>query len=362
MIANLPPVARLPLLIASMLVLVGGVLAGLARMGMLVSSLGAQVAGWHGALLIAGFFASVIGLERAVALGHPIWYSAPAASGLGGLLILAGHPTLSVVTCLIGSVILLIGSLQVVRTLPTLFTVTLAGGAFALVLGNVVWWISGVVAFAVPLWFVFLVLTIAGERLELTRLRPPQPASRYLFVILLASCALAAGVATGHDLDGGPTRPLAAVLLAFALWLMRYDVARHNLSQKGLPRFVAISLLVGYGQLAFGACLGLDGAFTLGHPWRDAALHAVLLGFVFSMVMGHAPVIFPAVMRVRIPYHPAFYAPLAVLQGALLLRELGVLANVSSLQRTGAIGNAGALVLLVLTLLVRIRIGKREKL
>ena len=44
---------------------------------------------------------------------------------------------------------------------------------------------------------------------------------------------------------------------------------------------------------------------------RGAARAA--LGFVFSMVFGHAPIIFPAVLRVAVPYHPVFYVPLALL-------------------------------------------------
>ena len=37
----------------------------------------------------------------------------------------------------------------------------------------------------------------------------------------------------------------------------------------------------------------------------------LLLGFVFSMVFGHAPIVLPAVARLRLPYHPVLYLPLA---------------------------------------------------
>jgi hypothetical protein len=55
----------------------------------------------------------------------------------------------------------------------------------------------------------------------------------------------------------------------------------------------------------------------------DAALHALLLGFVFAMVFGHAPIIFPAVLRVAVPYHPVFYVPLLLLHASLALRLAG---------------------------------------
>ena len=72
----------------------------------------------------------------------------------------------------------------------------------------------------------------------------------------------------------------------------------------------------------------------------DAALHAVFVGFVFSMVFGHAPVIVPAVLRVRFPYHPVLYAPLALLHASLAVR---VLVSVP----VGAWGNAAAIALFV---------------
>jgi hypothetical protein len=41
------------------------------------------------------------------------------------------------------------------------------------------------------------------------------------------------------------------------------------------------------------------------------------------MVFGHAPIIFPAVLRVAVPYSPYFYAPLALLHASLFIRLAG---------------------------------------
>ncbi len=68
---DLPPAARLPLLFFGMISLLAGVTAGLARLGWAVPPLAASAAGWHGALMIPAFFGTVIGLERAVAIGKP---------------------------------------------------------------------------------------------------------------------------------------------------------------------------------------------------------------------------------------------------------------------------------------------------
>lgn len=84
---------------------------------------------------------------------------------------------------------------------------------------------------------------------------------------------------------------------------------------------------------------------------RDAALHAVALGFVFAMVFGHAPIIFPSVTRVRIPYRPLFYLPLATLNIALACRIAGSLvASALHLRQHGALATALAILLFILTL------------
>ena len=81
---------------------------------------------------------------------------------------------------------------------------------------------------------------------------------------------------------------------------------------------MAVCLLGGYAWLAVG---GIAWAATsLGLPARDVALHALGLGFVVSMMMGHAPVILPAIARVKLLFGFFFYLPLAALHLSLLAR------------------------------------------
>ncbi|MFZ2855643.1 MAG: hypothetical protein WAZ34_16220, partial [Rhodocyclaceae bacterium] len=131
----------------------------------------------------------------------------------------------------------------------------------------------------------------------------------------------------------------------------------------GLPRFIAVCLLAGYVWLALSGLLGLAGGFAAGHPLRDSTLHALGLGFVFSMVFGHAPIIFPAVARVKIPYHPAFYLPLLVLHASLLLRVLGGIGGNAdfALRHAGGLANALALLLFIATMLISVMRGKLAK-
>ena len=356
--SDLRPAARLPMLVLGMLSLLGGVLAGLARLDWTVPAIASGAASWHGALMISAFLGTVISLERAVALGRGWAYLAPAAAGVGGIALLAGAPLAATqILSILSATVLLAASAQVLRRLVAPFTVILAMGALCWLIGNLAWTGVSLIA-AVPWWLAFLVLTIAGERLELTRFLPtPVTAQRVFFSIV---GGVLAGATLSFWQQNAGLALFSAALLALAVWLLRYDIARRNARQQGLPRFIAICLLSGYVWLVVAGVLGIAGGFAPGHPWRDATLHAVALGFVFSMIFGHAAIIFPAVMRVSIPYHPVFYLPLLVLHASLALRIFGSLDSQFALRREGGLINAIALLLFILTLIGSVVRGKRE--
>jgi hypothetical protein len=360
----IPPVARLPLLFLGMLALVAGVLAGLARLAVAVPEAAAAQAGAHGALMIAAFLGTVISLERAVALasaGRHWPYLAPLCAGLGGVALLAGLSVpLAQALFVAAGLVLAIGSGLLWLGQRAVHLATLALGALCWLAGNLVWAVGGALPAAVPWWMAFLVLTIAGERLELTRFLPPSASARRLFVAIVAALLVAlVALVAGFRNEELALRLFAAGLLALALWLLRQDIARHTVRQAGLTRYIAVCLLAGYGWLVAGGLLGLLGGFAPGSALRDAALHAVFLGFVFSMIFGHAPIIFPAVAKVKIPYHPAFYLPLALLHASLLARMAGGLAGSPPLARAAAVANAVSLLLFILTVLTRV-IGARK--
>lgn len=349
MIRDLPPVARLPLLLLALLALVTGVFAGLARLGLPVPAFGAAQAASHAALMVCGFFGTVISLERAVALGRAWAYLASAAAGAGGLALLFGASiALAGSLFAAGSALLVLGCIEVMRRQLALFTMVLALGASCWLAGNAVWLAGGERHAAVPLWLAFLVLTIAGERLELTRFLPARPAAAPLFVAI--TILVLAGAALVPWRTEAGSLIFAAGLLALSAWLLAYDIARHNARQAGLTRFIALCLLSGYLWLAVGASAGLAGGFMAGDRLHDAAMHSIALGFVFAMVFGHAPIIVPAVAKVQVRYRPAFYLPLALLHASLALRVGGSLADGFALRQWGAATNAATLVVFILTL------------
>jgi hypothetical protein len=318
---SVPPRWRLPLLALGFLSLAYGVAGGLARLTPLPVSITALAL--HGPLMVSAFFGTVISLERAAALDRLWAYAAPLCAGLAGVLLFLGFPREGFGAMVLSSGVLAIAGIAVLRKQPSLEMATLLAGAAAWLMGN----LGLLLGYpAVPWWIAFFALTIGGERLELSRYLKRGPAVRTAFMVLAAALLFA------------PLEPrlLGVALVLLALWLLAFDLARVTVRQAGLPRYVAVCLLAGYFWLAAGgALIALQTAY-------DAALHAIFVGFVFSMVFGHAPVILPAVLRVSFPYHPVLYAPLALLHASLAVRVL-----VST--PAGGWGNAAAIALFILS-------------
>lgn len=339
---RLPTPARLlPALVGPLLL--AGLLGGLARLGLLLPGLGdsallGRAAEQHGALMISAFFGSLIAIERAVALKQALAYAAPLLSAGGGLALLLGWPALGAGLGLAAALAFVAVNLQILRRQTAPHTLLLMLGALAWLAGNAAFaWAPGS-GLALPWWFALLVLTIAAERLEMTRLmRRRVGAEGSLHAVLALLLAGAAGWPLLYGLG----------LALLAVWLLVFDIARRTVFAHGLSRYMAVCLLAGYAWLALA---GLAWAATaLGWPARDMALHALGLGFVFSMVMGHAPVILPAIAGVKIEFGRFFYLPLALLHGSLLLRLAGGHADFS-LRALGAGLNAAAIALFILTL------------
>jgi hypothetical protein len=337
---------RIPLLVAGFISLGFGVAAGLARLGF---ATGAPAA-LHGPLMGGAFLGTVISLERAVALDARWAYAAPLACGIAGLAWILGAPVnAGAIALVVGGFILLAASLRIFLRQPELHNACLAFGASCLPLGAATV-VAGDISAATPAWLGFLVLTIAGERLELSRFMPPSPRAKILFAAICVVLLVGTLLAVLAPQPGWQV--VAAALLALSIWLAAKDVARRTIRERGLTRYIAAALLSGYFWLAAGALIALAAPdFAPGRPAWDAALHAWFLGFVFSMILGHAPIIVPALLRVALPYRAWFYLPLVVLHGSLADRIAGDLLMMPALRERGAAGNAIAIALFILTML-----------
>ena len=357
--AGVPPRWRIPLLIVGFVCLASGISGGLLRAGIGWLPAPEAAPGLHGVLMVSGFFGTVISLERAVALAKLWAYGAPLAAGLGGLALLAGMPGLGFALMVMGALVLVAANAEIVRRQPSPEAATLGAAAACWLIGNVALLLGQPVPVAVPWWIAFFVLTIGGERLELSRYAPRPRAARYAFVAIVGAIALAALGAAIHA--SSAWRVQGAALVVLAAWLWRYDIARITVRQQGLPRYIAICILSGYLWLAAcGATLVVGGAMHAGALY-DLALHALMLGFVFAMVFGHAPVILPAILRVAIPYAAWLYLPLALLHASLALRVAGDLTGHLAPRALGAVGNAIAIALFIVTAAALALRGKRTR-
>ena len=295
---------RLPLMALAMFCLILGIWAGLIRIGLPWLPLRPTLPMAHGPLMIGGFLGALIGLERAVALAKPWAYIGPACSGTGALLVALGiAPELGVLLILTGSLILVLVMLVIVRIQPSLFTIIIASGAVAWAIGNLLW-LSGQTVAEIVLWWVgFLVLTITGERLELSRMLR---LSQWAFVAFTLGAGLFMAGLIISMIDYAMGMRLAGLgMVLLALWLWRYDIARRRLKASGQARYMAICLISGYVWLGLGGVFAIIYAGVMAGPYYDAILHAVFLGFVFTMIFAHALIVFPAVLDITLLVLPS---------------------------------------------------------
>lgn len=330
-------------------------LAGL-NAGLLLLSLPAPVStdrlpDVHGALMVLGFVGTVIALERAVALRHPLGFGAPALLGLGGLALVTKAPLE------VGQTMLLAGCAALTllyvplwrRTRDDSVLVQLLGAVLAT--GGALLWLGGAgMPDVVPWLAAFVILTIAGERLELARVAfltdRAQGQILWIAVMLTFGCiASLLGPAVGYAL-------LGAALLTLCGWLALHDVARRTIRSSGATRFMAACLLAGYVWLTVAGLVWLLHGPARSGVAYDAVLHAIFLGFTISMIMAHAPVILPAVLRIRLPYHQLMYLPAILLHLTLVIRiGIGDARDLPLAVQIGGVGNIVALLLFVLLMI-----------
>lgn len=312
------PSWRLAWLVPAAVALLLGLDAGLLVLGLPAPLTTDRLPDVHGMLLVLGFVGTLVSLERATALDRWYGFIAPALLGAGGVLLVA-----SPVPLIVGKAVLVAGAAAFTllyvplwrRQYDAPLLAQLLGTALALA-GAVIWLGHPDMARIVPWLIGFLVLTIAGERVDLARITMGPHAGG---VLLAHAWALTAALVVGIVLPDAGAILLGLALLSLVAWLVRHDVARRTIRASGVTRYMAACILAGYAWLAVAGVVLLFGDPT-GTPGYDAVVHAVFLGYTFSMIMAHATTILPAVLHITLPYRPAFWAPVALLQLALVVR------------------------------------------
>ncbi len=323
---------RFPIMALVMVALLAGLWAGLLRLGWGWPVLRPLLPSLHGPLMVSGFLGTLICLERAVALetvigkrlaviggGVVLFYVGAGATGVGALWLVMGLPVaVGQVLVLLGSGWLTAVSLYIYRQHRTLYTAVMGLGALSWLVGNGLWLAGWPVHRLVVWWAAFLVLTIVGERLELSRVQRLSRMSYWLFGA--ATAVFGAGLLLSLAAADAGVRLNSLGALALAAWLLRYDIARRTARQPAITGYIGRNLLAGYGWLVVSGLAGLAWGQLVAGPRYDLWLHALFLGFAFSMIFAHALIIFPAVTGLPVAYHARFYIPALLLQASLLLR------------------------------------------
>jgi len=342
---------RIALMTGVAVSLVGGLVGGLLRAGVTVPL--PEGDGWggrtmleHAFLMVCGFFGTVIGTERAVALKTPTAFGAPALAAAAGVLALAGRSGAAAWLAVSAGLVFVGVNIALVARQRADHTMLLLLGAGAWLAGSLMHALGASASAVIPWWFAFLVLTIAAERLEMTRLMRRRRGAAPALYAVLGTMLVGAAFSAPSMRWGGAL--YGAALAALAIWLIAFDIARRTVTSHGLSRYMALCLLLGYAWLLVAGLAWVATAF--GHPARDIALHALGLGFVFSMMLGHAPVILPALTGLKVQFGAFFYLPLALLHVSLALRFTAGLVD-GRLLAPAALGNVGAVMLFALTML-----------
>lgn len=326
-----------------MLSLIAGMFAGLHRIGWNMSL--SEISPDHGAIMIGGFLGSLISLEKIIPLKKNILYIIPVMSGSSIVWFFLGMPVAAVTMLLAASAGLMIIFLVYLVSERSLIYIMMFAGAMCWFAGNAFLLQSDFYPASLPWWMAFSLLIIASERIELMKFLPVTPMQKNVLAIALL-VFLIGGVLSFHGIGnyvGG------FALIVISIWLMRYDVVGINLRKNALPRYAGIALFGGYFALLLsGVFLLLLADVPLGY---DALIHTFFIGFVFSMIFAHGPIILPGVLGIPVkPYHPMFYCWLALLHASWILRTISDVIIETNLRRISGVVSALAIVSYFVTL------------
>jgi hypothetical protein len=309
----------------------------------------------HGAIMVGSFLGSLILLERVVIFRKGWLYVFPVASGLSILLFLTGKFLPGMDLLIMGDVALACIYIYLYYKHRELFLLIMLTGAICLLGGYLMLIHSRLYPASVPFWFAFILFTIIGERLELTKFLPE---SRLKFYILFFSVLLFfAGLFLSYHGSGHLFAGLSMIILS--LWLTRFDIAFKSVKIKGIHRYIALNLIAGYIWLLISGTLLIISADM--KYMYDATLHSFFLGFTFSMIIAHGPIIIPAIAGVaRKPFHPVLYLWGMIMQISLIIRILADLAGSVQFRELAGMFNVIAVIGFFINVLVLMKVLKSD--
>ena len=347
------------LMVGAGISLLAGLDGALLLLGVWSPVMSTRLSKWHGPLMVLGFVGTVICLERAVALGHRLAYLVPAMSGFGVIVLLAPLPFDSARA---GLALLTLAQLGLLTIYVPLWrrshddAVVIQGAGAFCAAGAAALLTTGAHVSQIVGWLAcYMILTICGERLELSRLTMAR--NRALSALCLAVVA-ALLVSVVSPAIGW--RVLGVVLIGLAVWLCRHDVARGDLRRGGQAAYIGTLLMIGYLWLATAGIVCTIQRPPTSRNGYDAVVHSLFLGFTMGMILGHAPIILPAVLQVRLEWTTWFWLPAFLLEASLLVR-IGIGDGLDRSAAVQAGGTVNVLSLLTLVAVIATHIQPRTR-
>ena len=324
----------------------------------------------HGEIMVFGFLAILLATERylgALAFPfHPIIHSMPFLVAAGAVIQIMGWVTNIFPLTLGGSVLLIAGFVIYIyiitsigkRSAQPLPFRYMSLAAISLMVGSIIGiWNTpvGNLPFSMLL-LGFPVLTIFGERVELTRFVAPAISSKARYGIWILAVAFALMlVQILFPLIAPRSLMLTWVLLLMVVaiplaWGERRLMTRGD---KVLHRYLGTHLMVAYGWLLLGLLIFLAIAIK-GQTvaLMDAATHSLAVGFIGSMILAHAPIIMPVIIGRPLVEAKLTRLPLWLLTIGNFFRVVSAIAGETGLRRAIASGAAGGLTLLAVIMFV----------
>ena len=347
------------LMVGAGISLLAGLDGALLLLGVWSPVMSTRLSKWHGPLMVLGFVGTVICLERAVALGHRLAFLVPAVSGLGVIVLLAPLPFDSARA---GLALLTLAQLGLLTIYVPLWqrshddAIVIQGAGAFCAAGAAALLTTGVHVSQIVGWLAcHMILTICGERLELSRLTMARNRALPALCLAVVAALLVSVVSPAIG-----WRVLGVVLIGLAVWLCRHDVARGGLRRGGQAAYIGTLLMVGYLWLATAGIVCTVQGPPISRSGYDAVVHSLFLGFTMGMILGHAPIILPAVLQVRLEWTTWFWLPAFLLEASLLVR-IGIGDGLDRSAAVQAGGTVNVLSLLTLVAVIATHIQPRTR-
>jgi nitrite reductase (NO-forming) len=336
-----PQLLVLPLAVLFLLLfLVVGLFRMFAVQGLMSSPPLVSMFAYHGQMLVVETLAILLVTERYIGalpfnLNRSI-HSMPVLVALGAVLKLAGGLGSQRALDIAGTVLLALGFILYLYVLyavgrrsaqPLPMRFMMVGGVVMLVGLILSEWQSVVGNLPFILFLLgFPMLTILGERVELSRFLSPRAQGwmkRGFWAATLAFLLLLFQMVWGFPLF----QLLWALLLTLTVMpLVRGELKLVRMAGGGLHLYLGRHLILAYAWLLLGLLLVTANSLVQdSRALLDASIHALAVGFIGTMILAHTPVIAPVILNRTVAADKLSLLPVALLTVGNGMRVFGYL-------------------------------------